>query len=174
MRSQGSQLHLSDAKRSDAALYKCVATNPAGKDEITFTLEVQGKSGSVQQLLDYSESVLQSCILLICRHLHLICLVFPSLAVPAYIELSTPDKTPEVVLGRRLSMFCMPKGNPEPSIKWLKDNQPINPSRVMLRNGDKELIINTTTEGDSGRYTCRASNTIGMDSENFDVSITCE
>ncbi|VDK25411.1 unnamed protein product [Anisakis simplex] len=54
-------------------------------------------------------------------------------------------------------------GSPEPSIAWLKNGQPFVPdSRHVFLNGGRQLQIGNTTISDDARYTCIATNDIGL------------
>lgn len=65
-----------------------------------------------------------------------------------------------VTKGQRLVLECVASGIPTPQVTWAKDGQDLrhhNNTRFLLSN----LLIDTTTESDSGTYVCHANNGIG-------------
>lgn len=83
-------------------------------------------------------------------------------------DLSLPD-------GEALVLKCKVGGYPPPKALWYKDG-------VQLRNeapyeltsgraGDQKLTIPQSEEGDSGVYSCLASNPSGQDTTSCNVSV---
>ena len=78
-------------------------------------------------------------------------------------------KTQLFYTGKVTNLTCQGKGNPQPSILWLKNGQNItNSSRATLSlstSGDKlvtsELVISDTKYEDSGVYICVIDNRVG-------------
>ena len=78
-------------------------------------------------------------------------------------------KTQTIITGKVTILTCQGKGNPRPTIAWLKNGQKIKKSnRVTLSSsasGDKlvtfELVITDTKYEDSGVYTCVIFNSMG-------------
>ncbi|KAM4795584.1 brother of CDO [Rhinophrynus dorsalis] len=65
-----------------------------------------------------------------------------------------------VTKGQNLILECVASGMPPPRITWAKDGTVVaghNKTRFLLSN----LLIDATSEEDSGTYTCMASNGIG-------------
>ena len=65
-------------------------------------------------------------------------------------------------------------GDPRPQIVWLKDEEPIYPDeRVTILQDDTkcQLIIQPSTQEDAGTYTCRASNSVGVNQVQFSVEV---
>lgn len=65
-----------------------------------------------------------------------------------------------VTKGQRLVLECVASGIPTPQVTWAKDGLDLrhhNNTRFLLSN----LLIDTTTESDSGTYACHANNGIG-------------
>ncbi|XP_045139286.1 tyrosine-protein phosphatase Lar-like isoform X5 [Portunus trituberculatus] len=74
----------------------------------------------------------------------------------------TEPKTKAVEIDHTALLVCDARGNPEPTITWYKDHQPVdltNPRYTVLRSGS--LQISTSTEEDGGKYECVAENTEG-------------
>uniref|UniRef100_A0A0M3IE08 Hemicentin-1 n=1 Tax=Ascaris lumbricoides TaxID=6252 RepID=A0A0M3IE08_ASCLU len=69
----------------------------------------------------------------------------------------------QVNAGRTSVINCPVMGSPEPSIAWLKNGQPLAADeKHMLLNGGRQLQISDTTLQDDARYTCIATNDIGL------------
>ncbi|XP_029433976.1 brother of CDO isoform X2 [Rhinatrema bivittatum] len=80
-----------------------------------------------------------------------------STAEAARIVYPTKAQTIIVTKGQSLILECVASGMPPPRITWAKDGADIsghNKTRLLLSN----LLIDTTTEEDSGTYSCMASN----------------
>ncbi|XP_076146759.1 brother of CDO [Alosa pseudoharengus] len=76
-----------------------------------------------------------------------------------------PDSSRSIMVtkGQRLVLECVASGIPTPQVTWAKDGQDLrhhNNTRFLLSN----LLIDTTTESDSGTYVCHANNGIGLPS----------
>ena len=73
------------------------------------------------------------------------------------------------ITGKETNLTCQGKGNPRPTISWLKNGQKIvNSSRMTQSSsvsGDKlvtsELVISDTKYEDGGVYTCVINNMVG-------------
>ena len=52
------------------------------------------------------------------------------------------------------NLYGFLQGKPQPQVTWTKDNQPLDTSRVNIRNTDKDTIffIRTAQRSDSGKY----------------------
>uniref|UniRef100_A0A915PVG6 Ig-like domain-containing protein n=1 Tax=Setaria digitata TaxID=48799 RepID=A0A915PVG6_9BILA len=69
----------------------------------------------------------------------------------------------QVNVGRTAVINCPAFGSPEPSISWLKNGQPmVTDSRHAILNGGRQLEISNTSVNDDARYTCIATNDIGL------------
>ncbi|XP_067157938.1 brother of CDO isoform X5 [Apteryx mantelli] len=65
-----------------------------------------------------------------------------------------------VTKGQSLILECVASGNPPPQVTWAKDGSSVsayNKTRFLLSN----LLIDTTSEEDSGTYSCMADNGVG-------------
>ncbi|CAL4074439.1 unnamed protein product, partial [Meganyctiphanes norvegica] len=74
----------------------------------------------------------------------------------------TEPKTKAVEIDHTALLVCDARGNPDPTITWYKDNQPVdinNKRYTVLRSGS--LQISTSTEEDGGKYECVAENSVG-------------
>ncbi|XP_021053028.1 hemicentin-1 [Mus pahari] len=82
--------------------------------------------------------------------------------VPPTIKSSDlPEKT--VVRYKPVTLQCIANGIPNPSITWLKDDQPVNTAHGNLRiqSSGRVLQIAKALLEDAGRYTCVATNAAG-------------
>ncbi|KAM3729054.1 Hemicentin-1 [Dirofilaria immitis] len=69
----------------------------------------------------------------------------------------------QVNAGRTAVINCPAFGSPEPSIAWLKNGQPLGTnSRHAILNGGRQLEITDASSIDDARYTCIATNDIGL------------
>ncbi|XP_063291497.1 roundabout homolog 3 isoform X1 [Pelobates fuscus] len=78
-----------------------------------------------------------------------------------------------VAAGEPAVMECIPpKGHPEPTISWKKDNARISDKdeRITIRGG--KLMISNTRKSDAGMYICVATNMVGeRDSEHAQLIV---
>ncbi|VBB33721.1 unnamed protein product, partial [Acanthocheilonema viteae] len=69
----------------------------------------------------------------------------------------------QVNAGRTAVINCPVFGSPEPSIAWLKNGQPLGTdSHYAILNGGRQLEISDISSIDDARYTCIATNDIGL------------
>ncbi|XP_069491901.1 brother of CDO isoform X2 [Ambystoma mexicanum] len=83
-----------------------------------------------------------------------------STAEAARIIYPPATQTIIVTKGQNLILECVASGMPPPRITWAKDGADVagyNKTRFLLSN----LLIDATTEADSGSYSCMASNGMG-------------
>ncbi|XP_064420214.1 hemicentin-2 [Latimeria chalumnae] len=77
-----------------------------------------------------------------------------------------------VTMDSPLELTCLATGNPAPSIRWLKNNQPIRElDGAQISEDGSKLLIVRTNPGDSGSYVCKVSNDAGETEQMFDVSV---
>ena len=62
---------------------------------------------------------------------------------------------------------CNVTGKPTPRIQWKKDGQPLNIS-------SPEYVLMSLSLGDSGLYTCSASNILGSVEVTSNIRVTCK
>ena len=88
-------------------------------------------------------------------------------------------ETQTIIRGHVTKLTCQGKGDPGPTIAWLKNGQrTTNNSRVTIsssESGDKsmtsELVITDTKYEDSGVYTCVIDNTVGGTNSSGTISV---
>ncbi|VDN03059.1 unnamed protein product [Thelazia callipaeda] len=80
------------------------------------------------------------------------------------------DQNPRVVQGNDVVLQCPVQGNPKPKIKWLYEGDPIKSDRIIL-SGETNLMIRSSQQYDSGRYTCLAENEAGILNTNYELEI---
>ena len=95
----------------------------------------------------------------------------PKGTAPEFIK---PLKKVEVVDGSAAKLECWVHGKPEPSIEWLKDDEPVKPSKRVKTYFDSEvsrLTISDTVADDEGEYKCVATNEHGTASSSAEVLV---
>ncbi|KAJ8038941.1 Hemicentin-1 [Holothuria leucospilota] len=83
----------------------------------------------------------------------------------------TPPSTErEVVKGEDLVLHCQVFGSPLPTIRWMKNDQLVDPALVdIFENGT--MIVPSVQPSDSGEYICFASNMAGNSSITYEISV---
>lgn len=84
--------------------------------------------------------------------------VFPAAARPTFVI--QPQNT-EVLVGESVTLECSAAGHPLPQITWTKGDRtplPADPRVSITASGG--LYIQNVAQGDSGEYTCFASNSL--------------
>lgn len=79
-------------------------------------------------------------------------------------EFFKPLKPVQVVEGSTAKLECWVHAKPEPAIEWLKDDEPVKPSKRVKTYFDSEvcrLTIADTVADDQGEYKCTATNECG-------------
>ena len=78
----------------------------------------------------------------------------------------------DVAVGTDAVLDCKPpKGEPEPRIRWRKDNDPIKPSERFIVLDSGGLRIRDTRKEDGGLYVCIAYN-IGGEKESLPARLS--
>ncbi|NWU93884.1 HMCN1 protein, partial [Upupa epops] len=92
--------------------------------------------------------------------------------VPPFLEDADELLDYIVILHSPLELDCSATGTPSPTIKWLKDGQPLEEGagHKFLLNGQK-LFISRAQVSDTGRYKCVATNKAGEHEKEFDVTV---
>ena len=71
-------------------------------------------------------------------------------------------------------LSCIVNGNPKPTIKWLVNGQTLlqgSKIRYRIQAEGRQLEIVKAEVGDTGRYTCVASNEAGTVDKDFNVEV---
>ncbi|XP_056395554.1 LOW QUALITY PROTEIN: hemicentin-2 [Hyla sarda] len=67
--------------------------------------------------------------------------------------------------GRAVTLSCNAKGHPQPVVTWIKGEEILSAENGHYQiNGDGSLLITLPSGGDSGHYTCTATNQVGATS----------
>ncbi|KAB0395663.1 hypothetical protein E2I00_016213, partial [Balaenoptera physalus] len=127
-------LQIVNASQEDEGMYKCAAYNPGGGEPLHPVLVLH----AVLPLLDPPGSTAEAARI-----------IYPPEA-----------QTIIVTKGQSLILECVASGIPPPRVTWAKDGSSVasyNKTRFLLSN----LLIDTTSEEDSGTYRCMADNGVG-------------
>jgi len=112
------------------------------------------------------------------RLMKLTCILFSD---PAQIVIR-PNQTTTVDAGNTITFVCVAYGNPNPSISWNRgDTLLSNDSRVTIyeelvtENGvtfvQSILELCSAEVADGGQYSCFVDNTLGNDTESFELTV---
>lgn len=82
-------------------------------------------------------------------------------------------ETISTIRGSTIQLLCIATGFPLPSIKWLKDGEPVSSiGKDNHKSSETGLQISNVDSTDAGQYICRAKNGIGTAKEKlFEVRI---
>ncbi|XP_020608165.1 hemicentin-2-like [Orbicella faveolata] len=126
------QLTITNMNRTDSGVYLCMANNNLGNETSNVTT------------LD-----VQFCCCL-------------STDPPEFTAYSQNVTKPE---GDNVTLSCNATGNPAPAISWFINGSPIdttiNNSRISFSGNQKHLTITNLSRTDSGKYRCKANNSLG-------------
>ncbi|PNI67325.1 HMCN1 isoform 2 [Pan troglodytes] len=78
-----------------------------------------------------------------------------------------------VVKYKPVALQCIANGIPNPSITWLKDDQPVNTAQgnLKIQSSGRVLQIAKTLLEDAGRYTCVATNAAGETQQHIQLHV---
>ena len=68
--------------------------------------------------------------------------------------------------GDKAEMVCLVHAYPPPTVVWSKDDQPLKSSgriQIVKIGSRHSVIVNNVRKVDFGKYTCKASNSLGSD-----------
>uniref|UniRef100_A0A8C8HMI3 Hemicentin-2 n=1 Tax=Oncorhynchus tshawytscha TaxID=74940 RepID=A0A8C8HMI3_ONCTS len=92
--------------------------------------------------------------------------------VPPGVDHVEPVKQVTVVRGSLVTLTCEAQGIPPPSLKWLKDGQPLSLHRNLLLDGQEtRLQLPDVGLSDRGLYSCVASNQAGSSTKSFNLTV---
>jgi len=97
------------------------------------------------------------------------------LAVPPSLDNAGGTEEVTVVKGGAASMKCLTDGTPAPSMSWFKDGRPLS-LRAHLTSSNQGMVLRLVKAetGDTGKYTCVASNEAGDISKHFSLRVLGE
>lgn len=93
----------------------------------------------------------------------------------AVIENTNLNKDIEMLLPKPLKLYCAYSGLPKPTIKWYKDDLPINiyhRKRIHLEDNGQVLVFNYTEAIDEANYKCLVSNRLAEMSKSAKLLFT--
>ncbi|NXU50379.1 HMCN1 protein, partial [Turnix velox] len=92
--------------------------------------------------------------------------------VPPSLDNSGGTEDVTVVKGSSASMKCLTGGNPAPTMSWFKNGHPLSlGAHLMSSNQGMVLEFVNAEIGDTGKYTCVASNEAGDASKHFFLKV---
>lgn len=155
--SNESQLSLMNIQRTDAGVYRCLASNSLGTTAANFTLKVLGK--------------FQSFVTLSLSHRKI-------LAGPTITRTQGYPLSEALVPGSSVTLSCVIEGNPVDlnTVRWLKDGEEISFDQWEKRiDGNEVSILRKSIQlDDAGEYTCEISNSYGMKRAILPLFIQCK
>ncbi|XP_036354448.1 hemicentin-1-like isoform X2 [Octopus sinensis] len=95
-------------------------------------------------------------------------------SIPPYISEGRLIPNPTATVNTSIIIHCPASGIPEPTIKWLRNNQPFVPDyypNILIQDNGKNFIIEPVKLTDKAIYTCIASNIAGKARANFDFAV---
>ncbi|XP_027579260.2 hemicentin-1 [Pipra filicauda] len=92
--------------------------------------------------------------------------------VPPSLDNAGGTEEVTVLRGSAAAMECLTDGSPAPSVTWFKDGHPLGlGAHLTSSNQGMVLHVAQAEPGDTGRYTCVASNAAGDTSKHFVLSV---
>ncbi|XP_066505316.1 fibroblast growth factor receptor-like 1b [Hoplias malabaricus] len=154
-------LKIKEVEAEDAGVYVCRAINGFGSVSLNFTLTIADESTAPENKPPIREPTAE-----------------PTLQDPtgqpwAKPRFSKPEKMRrrfrEQPVGSSVRLKCLASGTPDPDITWWKDQVELAASRG--RRQQWTLTLKNLQPQDSGRYTCRVSNTAGYINYTYRVDV---
>ncbi|XP_071487948.1 roundabout homolog 2-like [Diadema antillarum] len=146
--SASGELQISSVRMEDAGTYVCYASGGTGVAEASAVLRVIGGTGAGGEADE-------------------------SMAPPPILRYGPANQT--LVVGSVATFLCRSAGNPTPTIDWTKDGNTISYSSSRIsQQPDGTLQITGVESGDSGLYTCIATNSSGETSRSATLLVIDE
>lgn len=98
-------------------------------------------------------------------------LSFFSYVLASKPEISILKSEEEPMSGSNLTLQCRARGYPVPVVTWYKDQIKLNKTEHASIFSDGKLSIEKLKAGDSGVYTCKALNNMGMDKKHVEIKV---
>ncbi|XP_011601190.1 fibroblast growth factor receptor 2 isoform X2 [Takifugu rubripes] len=155
-------LQIRDATPKDSGLYTCTSV---GKDTVCFIVNVTDaiSSGDDEDDTERSEDSGADG-------------EQPTLGAPYWISSAKMEKKLHAVPAANTVKFrCAAGGNPEPKLRWLKNNRPFRQEDRMggykVRNQHWTLIMESVVPSDKGNYTCLVENEFGSINHTYTLDV---
>lgn len=93
-------------------------------------------------------------------------------AVPPSLDNAGGTEDMTVIKGSSTSMKCFTDGTPAPTVSWFKNGNPLSLG-AHLTSSDQGMVLHFVKAeiGDTGKYTCVASNEAGDISKHFSLKV---
>ncbi|XP_055016468.1 neural cell adhesion molecule L1-like protein [Boleophthalmus pectinirostris] len=89
---------------------------------------------------------------------------------PALLTPSGGKSEIVLVKGEELNLECIAEGFPTPQVEWFKIGHEL-PEKASVENHGKLLVVSQAEQEDSGKYMCKAKNTLGEVMHYFTVIV---
>ncbi|TRY66476.1 hypothetical protein DNTS_005367 [Danionella cerebrum] len=76
-----------------------------------------------------------------------------------------------VLSGQNLELECIAQGLPSPKIQWIRKDGVLSESRTFKESFDRVLRFVNISESDSGEYQCTATNTQGIVTHTYSITV---
>uniref|UniRef100_A0A3B4YJJ9 Si:ch211-159i8.4 n=1 Tax=Seriola lalandi dorsalis TaxID=1841481 RepID=A0A3B4YJJ9_SERLL len=152
---QNGTLQINSANFSNKGDYKCIASNAAGADTITYHLHVAALPPSIRE--GAADTVK----------------VNVKVGPNAPKIRSKSQSLITVKLGESAKSSCQATGDPIPRITWISprnDVIPVSSDRFQVMD-DGTLVVKKVTLADEGKYACVARNSAGDDVKNVKLEV---
>ncbi|XP_029988074.1 hemicentin-1 [Sphaeramia orbicularis] len=97
-----------------------------------------------------------------------------TIQVPPSVSGSELPSEMGVLVNESIQLECRARGNPTPTIQWLKDGEAINTSTnkgLRISPDGSTLTVTLAHTTDSGKYTCVATNSAGEEDRIFNLNV---
>lgn len=93
--------------------------------------------------------------------------------VPPKIDKSNIIGNPLAIVNRSIYLECPVTGIPQPTVRWMKDGQPLTTRdvRITVEQNNQTLGIQPIVTTDEGRYTCVAESNAGVAEQDFNLEV---
>lgn len=98
----------------------------------------------------------------------------PKQDLPPRIEIDETLITQTIELNKKWRVDCRYRGHPKPEISWFKNGKTITTTETCVINTDhtsSTIVINKVDHEDTGLYKIKATNKLGEDSKDLNLTV---
>ncbi|RLU26184.1 hypothetical protein DMN91_002350 [Ooceraea biroi] len=154
-----STLKINQVRKSDAQTYACIGKSITVNHDDCIGEQCTSQEANLSEFAGY------------------ILIVHDPMA-PRFIE-TNMNKTKERIIEedaegpKTMILRCLVEGMPKPTVTWYKDNVPLKKTdQYLFKYDSQELNIKYLHVHDSGKYSCRASNRVGIAENYQQITVT--